>query len=1089
MSQTTQALAALARPLRDRRLLAGLALILGAALLVLGLGAALARLEVWRSPVWVPVAWIVVLGLAGAGAWLMPRWSRHLGVSALAEQLEQTGGWRMGALRSHLQPGQAGTSMELWQVADQRSARTVEERAATALAPLSARVARELGAAAIVAALGAVTLGAARPFSGPGALLWQPLRAARAAVAPVTLRASADTVDRGSPVVLRASSFGRRDAILWLRAPGEPWREVPLVFGDDGVGEHTVPSLEADLFARVTSGGRESDTVRVHARLPVFLATMQVTARYPAYLGLEDEPLPLTGDTVLVPEGTRLDIEGEATAELASAHLANGAQVAALEVSGSSLRGSVVPRASGTFALQVRTRSGAPLAGEPVRLSLRLLPDSAPVAEIPVPGVDTTAAAGQRAPIVIDARDDHGITQLVVELRRVDGAGRAGPWQEQAVSLPPGTADRAIVTVPLDLAALGVGAGDTLRYRARLADNAPRRGTGRSREYALRVLTLAEVRSASREASDAVQAALDSLTRASKALERQAEDLARSQPRDAARAGRTAESLTFEQARKAEAVAAAQEQLLRDAEAARERLDELERMTEAAGTADSAFRARLDEVRRQLDQALTPELREKLRELRESLRDLDAERAQENLRDLARKQQDLREALERSRELFRRAAMEGELKSLAEESRDLASGQREWNKQSPTADSLSAAAQERSLAQRADSLAASLQELAADVQQPDQAGKLDALAQQAGKAARKMQQAAASARQGQRQQARQQGEEAEQQLEPLGEQLDEQREDMAGAWREEVTRQLDQALADLSRLSERQLEVTHGFERGDPTSQLRSAQGAVEEGVQRLLDQLRDAAGKNALVSPQIGTALGAAQLQMQRAREAIGTANPNQREGGDRAGDALDALNTAAYSLLQARGDVGGAQSGSGMQEAVERMSQLAQQQGQLGQQGASLLPQMGGAGAAQQLAQLAARQRALAQELEKLRGRGNMPGAGEMANEAQEMARRMEAGRLDREMVARQERLFRRMLDAGRTLQGEERDEQKERQSTSATADSVRLPPALRARLADEAGRLRVPTWEELQHLSPAERRLVVDYFRQLATPELVR
>ena len=43
--------------------------------------------------------------------------------------------------------------------------------------------------------------------------------------------------------------------------------------------------------------------------------------------------------------------------------------------------------------------------------------------------------------------------------------------------------------------------------------------------------------------------------------------------------------------------------------------------------------------------------------------------------------------------------------------------------------------------------------------------------------------------------------------------------------------------------------------------------------------------------------------------------------------------------------------------------------------------------------------------------------------------------------------------------------------------------LPPALRARLTDDANRLRVPTWEQLQTLSPEERRLVVDYFRKLS------
>jgi lipopolysaccharide export LptBFGC system permease protein LptF len=99
--------------------------------------------------------------------------------------------------------------------------------------------------------------------------------------------------------------------------------------------------------------------------------------------------------------------------------------------------------------------------------------------------------------------------------------------------------------------------------------------------------------------------------------------------------------------------------------------------------------------------------------------------------------------------------------------------------------------------------------------------------------------------------------------------------------------------------------------------------------------------------------------------------------------------------------------------------------------------------------------------------------------------LSRRLEAGKLDRQVVQRQERLFRRMLDAGRTLQGREEDEKKERLSTTATDDSVHLPPALRARLQGEDQRLRVPTWEELQQLSPEERRLVVDYFRRLSQP----
>jgi hypothetical protein len=109
-------------------------------------------------------------------------------------------------------------------------------------------------------------------------------------------------------------------------------------------------------------------------------------------------------------------------------------------------------------------------------------------------------------------------------------------------------------------------------------------------------------------------------------------------------------------------------------------------------------------------------------------------------------------------------------------------------------------------------------------------------------------------------------------------------------------------------------------------------------------------------------------------------------------------------------------------------------------------------------------------------------LPGAGEMAREAKELARTLEAGRLSRETVNRQQRLFRKMLDAGRTLQGEEEDQNKERQSVTARDGLARIPAPLDPRLRSGQGDIRLPSWEVLQRLSPEDRRRVIDYFRRL-------
>jgi hypothetical protein len=767
------------------------------------------------------------------------------------------------------------------------------------------------------------------------------------------------------------------------------------------------------------------------------------------------------------------------TAPLLSAAWISGGASESLEVAAARFEGTFTPLRSGEYHLALTTKSGAKVAGDSVRLPVRIVLDSAPSVDIPVPGTDTIAPLSLKLPLVVDVRDDHSITEVVVVSRRISRFGLVDSARRESVAIPAERPERAILTYTLDLNRRGLLPGDTVRYFALATDNAPRRHSGRSREYVLRLPTMSEVRAAQRQAAEAVGSQLDSVLNATRRIGRQTDDLARERPRPAGGQGeRNREALPYEEAQRAEGVARSQEELVRQAETLKQSLEALRRSAEAAGLNDSTWQRQLMEIRDQLERAISPELREKLAALQQALRELDAERAKNALEQLAEVQKRLREALERSRELFRRAALEGDLQNLAQESKDLAREQRQWNQQAETSDRMRSAMTEQQLATRTDSLAAALKRVSEEASAASSAN-------QAATAAAKMREAAKSAREGQRSRARQQGEEASRSLDPLSDQLQRRRQELQQEWRREVIDAMDQALTETSRLAERQLGVQDQLREGQPGASTRAEQAAIEEGVKRVLEQMKRVEGKNALISPEIGAALAAAQLQMRQAREAISSAAPSLREASEQAGGAVDELNAAAHQLIRARDEVAGSQSGSGLAEALERMAQLAQQQGGLGRQGAGLLPLAGRAAIQQQLQQLAARQRALAQELEKLRGEGNISGAGQMADEAKELSRRLEAGRLDRQIVERQERLFRRMLDAGRTLQGREEDQRKERQSTTATEDSVHLPPALRARLQGEGQRVRVPSWEELQELSPEERRLVVDYFRRLAQP----
>ncbi len=367
-------------------------------------------------------------------------------------------------------------------------------------------------------------------------------------------------------------------------------------------------------------------------------------------------------------------------------------------------------------------------------------------------------------------------------------------------------------------------------------------------------------------------------------------------------------------------MAAEQERLQRQAEEVRKNLEALQQAAREAGLNDPAWMARLEEVRQQLDQALTPELREKLAALQQALKSLDPEQAKQALADLAQAQQQLREALERSKELFRRAAQEGELANLSAEAKDLAQQQQSWNAQAATADSTRAAAQETRLAERADSLSSALTRMAGQMDSALRQNQMAQAGQQAQRSAAQMKAASQAAQQGQRQSARQRGEQALQEMQPLGDQLQQQRQEMQQEWREEVVRALDASMADASRLSERQLALADRMRRGESGADVRGEQGALQEGAARLGEQVREAQGKNALVSPQAAAALSAAERAMSQAREAISTPTPDTRAAAEQAGEAVDALNAASMQLARARGDVSGSGSGSGLAEALEQ-------------------------------------------------------------------------------------------------------------------------------------------------------------------------
>src|SRR5213596_738277 len=957
-------------------------------------------------------AWLFIAAAAGVAAWLVRRARRRAAPPVVGRLVEAMAGIRAGSVVGLLAPPArtAGASADLLRLADHRAAALVEGAAPAVGRFLWRGTRASLGAGACAAAVGAALFVAASPGGAPAAAFWHPLRALADARAPVRLSLDRVAVRRGDTVTATIEVPAGARAVLWTRGPGEPWRPAPVALDSLGRAVRRLGPLDADLYLRATSGGRRSAERKVTVALPAFLAGLELIARYPAYLARPDEPLVggPPSDTIPLPEGTAILTSGTASVPLKSAAWRHGARRAPLAVARSGFSGRLAPVGAGVWVLDLATADGSLLEGDVPELRLRVVPDSAPVVAVPIPGRDTTLPLSLRQPLVVDARDDHGLTRLEVVSWRVSRTGKVGQAVRESLDVT-GVGDRAIVQGELDAGRRGLLPGDTLRLRVDAWDNAPTPHVGRSAELALRLPSLEELRAATRQATAALAAAGDSLAEAQRELGARTSDLAEQRSRGASASRRPPPgesgregTLPFQATERAQAVAREQAALQQRVEQLSRAVEEIARAARAAGIDDTAFQARLREVQELLQRAVTPQLEQRLRELQDALAKLDPEAARQALERLAEAQQQLKAELERSQELFRRAAVEGALASLAADAEDLRRRQAEWNREDAARPDSAGAARQRTLADRADSLARGIERVATDLR----AGPRTPLAapQQAARDARAaMQRAAQAADDARPAAAAAAGTDAERQLARVPEALRGQRDSLAREWRGERLAALDRALSETAALAQGQERVADALRRGEAGAGTRSRQAAVEEGTDAVARQIREAAGKHALVSPQLDAALGYAKRQMAAARSQLEEADPNAAEAATLANDAVDALNATALALARSRSQVAGGKSGSGFAEAVEQLARLARDQQGLNGLAQGLLPLMGLSGEAmlQRLQALAARQRALAEQLERLQAEGANAAAGPLAQEAKELARQLEAGRLDQQTI----------------------------------------------------------------------------------------
>ena len=1177
--------------LRRMHIIAGLALAVGATCLVLALGASFLGSARWMAlPRPVPfLVWLVVLAAdVGIVVWTARRLERRTTRGNIAAAIEREQSMRAGALRGVLEVSESGAL-------GRRAADLVGKRlqpAGARLAPREHRIVRRGAAQAAGAATVAMAaLAFAVPNYNDGVLaILRPVRAWEGTLLPrINFTDLPPAVLRGETAVLHIAATKRSTITLSQRAPGEGWAtQVIPVDRRTGIASVEVGPLRGDLTVVATDGRSVSDTALVRVTDRPFVGAVSIRAIYPSYLGRPAEGLAV-GEPARVPQGTILDVAGRASTALRAVRLGNGGDTLTLHVNDRSFEGRFEARKTGRYAWLATSPSG-PIADVPPALELEVVPDSAPHVELVSPAIDTIVAGDDKVTLRATATDDHGLARVELVTWRQPNAGPAQQPSSQRLADASATVwDGSPV---LDLAPFGLRPGDALHVRVVATDNSPWGQRGESRELLLKIPTMEERRAIARASMDSAVSQAKQTAAAEQSLQQRTSEAARDRSQRSGSqetasgsnsAGSKQNSMTYDAAEKAKAVAKDQRALTDQVKQLQQTASDLEQKLKQAGALDSSIARQLQEAQQLLRDALTPELMAQMQKLDDATKQLSREQAQASLKDLQAMQQRLREQLEKSAEMLKRAALEGTMQTLKDEAKEIAERDRALADSSAGKSSDTQKEEAKRLADRSQRFEDDVKKLqdrlekekadagsskteearkhanaaeeslrqATGQQKPSDKGSSDQKAQNASaqnqdsqsqkqsgqsqkqngqsqnqngqprtrtaqnaqsqnQTGQSQTQSAQNGAQGDKQSGQQNGQKGAQngqqqqnqqgqsgndgvqqgardaagQMERASESMKQARESQVNEWKSELNNTLDQAIQEMLQMArqEQQLEQKARSGQAKPED-LRGEQSAVKQGLDDAAQKLQQEGQKTSLLSGRSQRAVAEAQQKVSEAMKQTTDARGSQQAASS-FGEAADALNRTAASLARDREKANTSSSATGFAEMMQQLQEMAKKQGSINAQAQGLLPGMGKPMSSQMQGTsraLAREQRQVAQQLDEIGDAVGGDRAAQLAKEAKQLADALEGGRLDATTLARQQQLFRRLLDAGRSLQKEERDDNTKREATSAKPGNEFKPEN-----ASAAGRaalkFREPTWEELRGLTADQRRAILEYFKRI-------
>jgi len=446
----------------------------------------------------------------------------------------------------------------------------------------------------------------------------------------------------------------------------------------------------------------------------------------------------------------------------------------------------------------------------------------------------------------------------------------------------------------------------------------------------------------------------------------------------------------------------------------------------------------------------SPELLEAMEKMREAIFSLNEDDMAQALKEFKLSQEQFTRELERTLEIFRRVQAEQKMDEivkrmteLAEEQKQIAEETGELSEENQN-ELNSLAEREKMAADELSNISEEMKELE-NITEPFlemPTSKISELRNEmeTGDLPNSLQQSEQSMIDSDLSSSKENSEEASGELSEMLSKLDSLKEEMRRKQLQEVLAGFQKVTRKALQISKNQEELNlegEGLKSNSPNlAQIAAKQEEQRRDLSSMVEDLVELSKKTFGISPAIARSIGKTSGAMSRAVKNLSERNASQSRISQ--SEALGGLNQTILSLRGAMSQLSASGSGTGFEQYMQQMQQMANAQGGINSESLNMMPGMkpGGSRSSQGMRNLAARQEQIRRSLEKMMKEmaGKNDGTGRLdgiINEMDEVIRDLNNRRLSRKTIQRQQRILSRMLDSQKSMR--EREKSKKRKSKS--------------------------------------------------------